>query len=93
MTKTIKLFATLRDISGLREIQVPFTDGQTVRDLLRDVTGMHPTLGEAIWTPDGKLTGQVYILVHGRNIMWLDGLETVIRATDQLVFLPPSAGG
>jgi sulfur-carrier protein len=93
MTKTIKLFATLRDIAGMREMQVEFREGETVRELLADVTAQHPTLGAAIWTPDGNLTGLVHILVHGRNIEWLNGLDTVIKADDQLVFLPPSAGG
>ncbi len=93
MTKTIKLFATLRDIAGTRELHVPFREGQTVRDLLTDVNAVHPQLGEAIWTHDGHLTGLVHIMVHGRNIEWLNGLETTIRESDQLVFLPPSAGG
>lgn len=91
--KTIKLFATLRDIAGVREIHVPFREGETVRDLLTDVTNAHPTLGAAIITPNGELTGLVHILVHGRHIQWLEGLDTVIRSEDQLVFLPPSAGG
>lgn len=91
--KTIKLFATLRDIAGVKEIQVPFRDGETVRELLADVTKVHPTLGAAIIAPNGELTGLAHILVHGRHIQWLQGLDTVIRADDQLVFLPPSAGG
>ncbi|MDX1992575.1 MAG: ubiquitin-like small modifier protein 1 [bacterium] len=91
--KTVRLFATLRDIAGTKEIQIPFRDGQTVRELLSDVTVLHPKLGTAIVHPNGELTGLVHILVHGRNIYWLDGLDTTIREDDQLVFLPPSAGG
>ena len=41
----------------------------------------------------GELTGLVHILVHGRNIQWLQGLDTPICEQDILTFLPPSAGG
>lgn len=91
--KTIKLNATLRDIVGAKMIDVNFRDGQTVRELLTAVAEVSPALAEAIVDQQGKLTGRVHILVHGRNIEWLQGLETVVTERDQLVFMPPSAGG
>ncbi len=39
------------------------------------------------------LTGQVHILVNGRNIMWLQGLDTPISEADNVVLIPPVAGG
>lgn len=92
-TKTLKLFATLRDIAGQKTIDVAFRDGQTVRELIATINDGCPELGEAILTPQGELTGLVHILVHGRNIDWLDGLDTTIKASDQVVLMPPSAGG
>jgi molybdopterin synthase sulfur carrier subunit len=91
--KTIRLFATLRDLVGAKELTIPFTDGQTVREVLAAVAEAHPPLGAKIINPDGELTGLVHVLVHGRNTMWLEGLETVVRESDQIVLLPPSAGG
>jgi molybdopterin converting factor small subunit len=32
-------------------------------------------------------------MVHGRNIHWLNGLDTLVRESDQIVLMPPSAGG
>lgn len=92
-TKTLKLFATLRDIAKAKTIDVPFREGQTVRELVEAISAAYPELGEAIITPEGELTGLVHILVHGRNIDWLEGLETRIKASDILVLMPPSAGG
>lgn len=91
--KRLKLFATLRDIVGAKEMTVPFRDGQTVRELLDSIAEIHPELGREIMTDDGELTGMVHVMVHGRNIQWLDGLETTIKADDILVLMPPSAGG
>lgn len=93
MEKTIKLLATLRDLTGKKSITVPFEEGQTVRKLLDDLTILEPALQHEIINPQGELTGLVHILVHGRNIQWLQGLDTPIREQDILTFLPPSAGG
>lgn len=90
--RTIKLLATLRDIAGQKEIRVPFTAG-SVRELLTLINQHQPGLGEAIWDSQGHLTGRVHILINGRNIEWLNHLETIIGECDQLTFLPPSAGG
>lgn len=92
--KTLKLFATLRDIAGQKEIEVPFEDGQTVRQLIAAISDMYPELGDQIMDANGELTGLVHILLHGRHVHWMeDGLDSVIRERDQIVLLPPTAGG
>lgn len=93
MMKTIKLFATLRDIAQSKEITVDFTDGQTVAELITTIGEAYPQLRYEIVDAEGQLTGLVHILVRGRHIEWLDGLETTIAETDEVVLLPPSAGG
>lgn len=93
MEKTIKLFATLRDLTGKKTLTLPFEDGQTVRKLIADIEQLEPNLHHEIVGADGNLTGLVHILVHGRNIEWLNGLETTIKTDDIVVLLPPSAGG
>lgn len=94
MSKTIKLFATLRDITGGKKtLEVPFEEGQTVRQLISDLSAMEPTLHNEIVDEHGEMTGLVHVLVHGRNIDWLNGLDTIIKESDQVVLLPPSAGG
>jgi sulfur-carrier protein len=91
--KTINLLATLRDIAGSKSITVPFDDGQTVHELLQAINDLNYELGAQIATEDGELTGLVHILIHGRNIMWLQGLDTTINQQDIVTLLPPSAGG
>ncbi len=93
MEKTIKLFATLRDITGKKTLTVSFEEGQTVRKLISDLSTLEPALHNEIVDENGEMTGLVHVLVHGRNIDWLNGLDTTIRAEDQIVFMPPSAGG
>lgn len=91
--RKIKLFATLRDITKQKEIAVNTHDGQTVAEIIETVRLDYPELVEQILDPKGELTGLVHILVHGRNIEWLDGLQTIVKESDILVFMPPTAGG
>ena len=91
--KIIKLNATLRDIVGEKTIEVPFQDGQTVRDLMNDIQTLQPALHAEILDREGNLTGMVHVLIHGRNIDWLQGMDTVIEDHHQIVLMPPSAGG
>lgn len=93
MSKRIKLFATLRDIAKTKEITIDFHDGQTVGQIIETISQHHPELAREIVNEQGELTGLVHILVHGRHIQWLDGLNTPVRDSDELVLMPPSAGG
>lgn len=92
-TRTIKLLATLRDVAGAKAITVPLRDGETVREFIAALSDHHPTLWNLIVTPDGELTGAVHVFVNGRNIQWLSGLDTVLTARDEVILIPPSAGG
>lgn len=89
----VKLFATLRDIAGAKEIDVPFEYGGTARDLVAAIEQANPALGHEILNDEGELSGTVHILVHGRNIVWLDNLDTVIEAGQDIDLVPPTAGG
>jgi molybdopterin synthase sulfur carrier subunit len=90
---TVKLFATLRDIAGASEIEVPFDRGGTARELIDAVESVSPGLAEKIVTPEGELTGAVHIFVGGRNVEWIDGLDTMIEDGEKVFLVPPAAGG
>ncbi len=90
--RAIKLFATLRDVAGAKEISVPFDTG-TVRDLIAAIRQVNPTLGDKILDGDGQLSGLVQIFVDGRHIDWLQGLDTPVSDQNDLFLVPPIAGG
>lgn len=91
--RQIKLFATLREIAGTKEISVPLPDGATVRDLMQLIGQISTALHDKIITPEGTFTGLVHVYVSGRNVEWLQGLDTVIRESDDVFLIPPVAGG
>lgn len=91
--KKLKLFSTLRDAVGLKELIIPVENGQTIREMIDVIGGFNQVLREKIIEESGELTGLVHILVNGRNIMWLQGLDTVLSENDDIILLPPTAGG
>lgn len=91
--KKIRLFATVRAEVGEKYITVPFESGGTVRDLIDQIIARYPTLGGKMLDEAGELTSAVHVFVHGRNIEWLDGLDTVITESDEVFLMPPTAGG
>jgi molybdopterin synthase sulfur carrier subunit len=91
--KSIRLFATVRDIAGGKRLNVPFDGGGTVQDLIRAINGVNPELAEKLLDENGDLSTLVHIYVRGRNVEWLDGLDTVITDKDDVFIVPPMAGG
>lgn len=90
--RRIKLFATLRDLVGSAAIDVPFEEG-TITDLIACIRDRYPVLAAQIVDGQGELTGLVHIFVEGRNIDWLQGMDTHVRVSDDLFLIPPVAGG
>ncbi len=93
LEKRLRLYSTLRDAVGAKELVIPFEGVHTVRDMIQVISNINPLLGAKIVDQDGTLTGLVHILVHGRNIIWLQGLDTVVSDNDEVVMIPPKAGG
>ena len=91
--KTVKLLAMLRDVAGAHELEVPLADGATVRDMIDALGAVCPALRAKVVNADGELTGAAQIMINGRNVKWLQGLDTRIAATDELCLLPMVGGG
>jgi len=86
----VRFFAELRRIAGVSEAAV---DAATVRDALDQLAEQ---LGGEIRTkllPDGELTRELAILLNGRNIRFLEGLDTPLNRGDRLPIVPMVGGG
>lgn len=88
----VRIFGDLTSILGRRQT-LEMEEGANVRTLtsrLSEQAGIkrYGYLGK--YRLDGS---ELAILVNGRNIALLDGVETALRDGDEVVLLPPSAGG
>ena len=88
----VRLFGTLRDAANAKEVLVDLETG-TVRCLLVALRSGYPTLAPSIMDNEGDLQRSVHVLVNGRSIRFLEGLDTPIGADDRLAIFPAVGGG
>lgn len=87
----VQLFATLRDVTGTSRVTV---EASTVREVLSLLLGTYgEELRRRLLTGEGELQDMVAVLVNGRNVRFLQGLDTPLRAGDTVALIPPVAGG
>lgn len=89
----VKLFATLRPIVGGSEVSVVTQPGQTVGELIDELVTRWPELRPELLDAEGNLLNRIHILVNGRGVQHLDGLDTVIPEGARIAIFPPVGGG
>jgi len=88
----VRVFGDLVSIIG-RNPTVDLEEGETVGALAREIAK------KAVLTRTGHLGrykvggADMAILVNGKNIALLDGVGTVLKPGDDVVFLIPNMGG
>ena len=92
MIITVRVFGELKEILGSRH-NLELDDGATVSSLanrLADKVGLKRQGYFGEYKVGG---GDIAIILNGRNVELLDGLRTVLRDGDEVVFLIPTSGG
>ena len=77
-------------VDGQKEVDA---SGATVGELLRDLVGRNPGLGEQLFTGDGALHRFVNVYVNGQDVRYLSVLDTPVGERDAVIILPAMAGG
>jgi molybdopterin synthase sulfur carrier subunit len=87
---TVRIPPTLRaETGGERQVEA---EGETVRDLLEDLTSRFPALRERIWEED-EVAPFVNVYVEGEDVRTREGIETPVSDGDTVILLPAMAGG
>jgi molybdopterin synthase sulfur carrier subunit len=89
----IRTYATLRDLTGTSAFDLPLPERTTVGHVLRRLAADYPGLAGKLWDPVGGWTGFVTVLLNGRSVEYLQGLDTVVANDDSLALFPPVGGG
>ncbi len=88
---TIRIPPVLRPaVGGNREVTA---DGTTIGDVLRNLVAEHPDTSTQIFSAEGELNRFVNVYLNDEDVRVLDGLDTTVGPTDELVILPAMAGG
>ena len=88
----VRFFATYRDITLTKAIETPAPE--TVRGLLELLSEKYGrAMRDKLFLPVGSLSWDAIVLVNGRHVVHLDGLDTRISDADVVSIFPMVAGG
>lgn len=69
-------------------------EGSRIEDLLTALIAERGNLlAERLYLDGNGLRNDIHLFLNGRNIVFLDGLKTVLSDGDELLFIPPAGGG
>jgi|ERR1043165_1055176 molybdopterin converting factor small subunit len=81
----------LRQYTGKSDSVV--VDGQTVEEVLGNLTSQYTDLRKHLYGNDGKLRSFVNIYKNDEDIRYLEKEKTAVKPTDVLSIVPSIAGG
>jgi sulfur-carrier protein len=86
---------TFKEILGARETEISLPEGATLQGLLSRIKELWGNrLSPHLFQPGtDRLLPYITLMVNGRSIQFLSGLETMLRDGDEVLLLPPVAGG
>lgn len=91
---TVNFYATLREITGRKQVEFALPDGATVHALLAAVIERFPPMREELFNDAGELYPHVHVFVNGRDAPYLEhALATVLKESDEVDVFPAVAGG
>ena len=94
MEVTVRFVGVFRSISGKKELTIKFRETDTVKTFIMKIIDELPGLNRALIDPGLEdPRPNTLILVNGREIGVLNGLETVLKDGDEVVFVPVLHGG
>ena len=92
MSIQVVLFANLRKELDKDEFNL---EGRDIGEILEELTCVYDSLQDHIYEDldEEKLKENIKILKNGRNIEFLDGLETDLQDGDKVAIFPLVGGG
>ncbi|MEM2098667.1 MAG: MoaD/ThiS family protein [Candidatus Bathyarchaeia archaeon] len=91
---TVKFVGALRHPAGRGEITIKSGDSCSVKALIHEIIKELPMLEQNLIDPQlADPRPNVLILVNGKEISVLEGLDTPVHDGDEVVFIPVVHGG
>jgi len=88
----IKLLKPFSNAVGKSELKLDF-NGNTLDDLLKVLVDRYPKLKKEFYTKTDELTEYMCIFVDDKPTSALNGLNTVLKNGDEILFFIPISGG
>lgn len=92
MDLTLRFFATFRQAVGRKTVEREFPDDAAVGDVLAALEAEYDGLAGNL-LEDGDMAPMINVLLNGREVLHIDGVDTALSDGDTLSVFPPVAGG
>jgi molybdopterin synthase sulfur carrier subunit len=89
----VKFLATIRGSAGEPSTELLCAPHDTARTLMRGLIKKYGQKFEEDTLEGVDLKSGIKIIINGRDIDYLNGLDTQIKDGDVIVIIPPVAGG
>jgi molybdopterin converting factor small subunit len=94
MVVSVKFVGSFRGISGKEKLALNFGRPVSLMALVEKTVEQLPKLRSSLIDPEsGEPRRSMLVLVNGREISVLNGLETCVNDDDEVVFVPVVHGG
>lgn len=95
ITIRVRTILTLKRILGKGEVELAVPEGTTLRELLTMIVDRYgDEMASRVFEPKSKtVLPYIRLMVNGRDIAFLDRMETILRDGDDVLILPPVSGG
>ena len=93
MKVSVKFYAHLQDLVNKKgRLQVNLDDGATIVNLLEKLF-LDAKIKEHLLNKNGVIRSEITIMKNGREIRFLDGMNTILEHEDEVSIFPAVAGG
>ena len=94
MVVSVKFIGSFRGISGKDGLKLKFGRPVSLKTLVKKTVEKLPKLKSSLIDPEsGEPRRTMLVLVNGKEISVLNGLETRVKDEDEVVFVPVVHGG
>ncbi len=91
----VRTILALKKILGKGKVDIPVPEGSTVEECLNAMvdTWGNKLASELFNQSGSSLQPYFRLMVNGKDIAFLSGMETVLQEGDEILILPPVGGG
>ena len=90
---TIKLYAGLRASAGKKSVSISAPEVTIINNVLKLLADNYPNLKPVVSPENTNNSRSILILINGRDIRRLSGLDTMVSPQDIIELFPPVSGG
>ena len=90
----IRVIGVFKELFGNKLLTIELKENATVKNLVQKLADSFTNKSKRLIDSEvNDLLSNALILVNGKEISVLNGLETIVSDSDEVVFLPVSHGG